>query len=31
MKPETIDRIRRFSEGRDWDQSHAPENLAKSM
>ncbi len=31
MKQETIDRIRRFSEDRDWDQFHSPENLAKSL
>ena len=31
MKQETIDRIRRFSEERDWDQFHSPENLAKSI
>ena len=31
MKPETIDRIRSFSEDRDWDQFHSPENLAKSI
>jgi len=31
MKKETIDRIRRFSEERDWDQFHSPENLAKSI
>ena len=31
MKKETIDRIRRFSEDRDWDQFHSPENLAKSL
>lgn len=31
MKPETIDRIRKFSEDRDWDQFHSPENLAKSI
>lgn len=31
MKPETIDRIRRFSEDRDWDQFHSPGNLAKSI
>ncbi len=31
MKPETIDRIRRFSEDRDWNQFHSPENLAKSI
>ena len=31
MKPETIERIRKFSEDRDWDQFHSPENLAKSI
>ena len=31
MKQETIDRIRRFSDERDWDQFHSPENLAKSI
>lgn len=31
MKQETIDRIRRFSEDRDWDQFHSPANLAKSI
>ncbi len=31
MKQETIDRIRAFSEDRDWDQFHSPENLAKSI
>ena len=31
MKQETIDRIRRFSDDRDWDQFHSPENLAKSI
>ena len=31
MKPETIERIRRFSDDRDWDQFHSPENLAKSI
>jgi len=31
MKKETIERIRRFTEDRDWDQFHAPENLAKSI
>ena len=31
MKPETIDRIRRFTEARDWDQFHSPANLAKSI
>lgn len=31
MKAETIDRIRKFSEDRDWDQFHSPANLAKSI
>lgn len=31
MKPETIERIRRFSDDRDWDQFHSPANLAKSL
>ena len=31
MKQETIDRIRKFSKDRDWDQFHAPANLAKSI
>ena len=31
MKHETIDRIRRFSQERDWDQFHSPANLAKSI
>ncbi len=31
MKKETIERIRKFSEDRDWDQFHAPSNLAKSI
>ena len=31
MRQETIDRIRRFSEERDWEQFHTPENLAKSI
>lgn len=31
MKQETIDRIRKFSTDRDWDQFHTPENLAKSI
>ena len=31
MKKETIDRIRRFTEDRDWDQFHSPANLAKSL
>ncbi len=31
MKQETIDRIRKFTEDRDWDQFHSPDNLAKSI
>ena len=31
MKQETIERIRKFSEDRDWDQFHSPANLAKSI
>ena len=31
MRQDTIDRIRRFTEERDWDQFHSPSNLAKSI
>ena len=31
MRQRTIDRIRKFSDDRDWDQFHSPENLAKSI
>lgn len=31
MKQETIHRIRKFTEDRDWDQFHSPSNLAKSI
>ena len=31
MKQETIERIRKFTEDRDWDQFHSPANLAKSI
>ncbi|MCI2111437.1 MAG: nucleotide pyrophosphohydrolase [Bacilli bacterium] len=31
MKKETIERIRRFSIERDWDQFHSPANIAKSI
>ncbi len=31
MRQETIDRIRKFTEDRDWDQFHTPANLAKSI
>ena len=30
MKEKTIERIRKFTEDRDWDQFHSPANLAKS-
>lgn len=29
MTKETIERIRKFTEDRDWDQFHSPSNLAK--
>ncbi|MBQ9015488.1 MAG: hypothetical protein IJ109_05145 [Firmicutes bacterium] len=29
-RDDTINRIRRFTEERDWDQFHTPANLAKS-
>lgn len=29
MKEETVNRIRKFTEDRDWDQFHSPANLAK--
>ncbi len=29
MKQETIDRIRKFTEDREWEQFHSPGNLAK--
>lgn len=31
MKKETIERIRKFTKDRDWDQFHSPANLAKSI
>ena len=31
MKQETIGRIRKFTDDRDWDQFHSPANLAKSI
>lgn len=31
MRKETIDRIRKFTEDRSWDQFHSPANLAKSI
>ena len=31
MTKETIERIRRFTSDRDWEQYHTPENLAKSI
>lgn len=31
MTKETIERIRRFTEDRNWDQFHSPANLAKSI
>jgi len=31
MKYETIERIRKFTEDRDWDQFHSPANIAKSI
>ena len=31
MKEETIARIRKFTEDRDWQQFHTPANLAKSI
>ena len=31
MNKETIERIRKFTIDRDWDQFHSPENLAKSI
>lgn len=31
MKATTIERIRRFTTDRDWDQFHSPANLAKSI
>ena len=31
MRQETIDRIRKFTDDRDWEQFHAAANLAKSI
>lgn len=31
MKKSTLERIRRFTEDRDWDRFHSPANLAKSI
>ena len=31
MNRETIERIRKFTEDRDWDQYHSPANIAKSI
>ena len=31
MRDRTLDRIRRFTIDRDWDQFHSPANLAKSI
>ena len=31
MKQETIERIRKFTKERDWEQYHTPANLAKSI
>ena len=31
MNRQTIERIRKFTEDRDWDQFHSPANLAKSI
>lgn len=31
IKEETLNRIRRFTEDRDWDQFHTPANIAKSL
>ena len=31
MKSSTIERIRKFTTDRDWDQFHSPANLAKSI
>jgi NTP pyrophosphatase (non-canonical NTP hydrolase) len=31
IRQDTVDRIRKFSEDRDWDQFHSPANLAKSI
>ena len=31
MREETVNRIRKFTEDRDWEQFHSPANLAKSI
>ena len=31
MNRQTVERIRKFTEDRDWDQFHSPANLAKSI
>ena len=31
MKKKTLDRVRRFTTDRDWDQYHTPANLAKTI
>ncbi len=31
MKKETVERIRRFTKDREWEQFHTPANLAKSI
>lgn len=31
MKSDTVNRIRKFTEDRDWDQFHSPANIAKSI
>ncbi len=31
MNQQTMDRIRKFTQDRDWDQFHSPSNLAKSI
>ena len=31
MRQDAIDRIRKFTEDRDWEQFHSPANLAKSI
>lgn len=31
MNQQTIDRVRKFTEDRDWDQFHSPVNLAQSI
>ena len=31
MRDKTLDRIRKFTTARDWDQFHSPANLAKSI